>query len=373
MPPYDRIELFLREALERGIFPGVSLLVAQAGQPLHRWLLGAACTQGEARPLTDRTRMDLASLTKALGTTTAAMLALGEGRAELEEPLGDRLTLPLGLARQPAWHLLGHASGLPAWAPLYQELDEEVRRGAVAHDREARRGWLRARAARTPLETPPGEHSVYSDLGFMVLDWWLETIFGERLDRVLKARLFDPLGLAQTGYVDLDAPRADPPEAFAATELCPYRGRMISGEVHDLNTWAMGGVSGQAGLFSTAEEVHRLLLALWSAWRGAPGPVPGAVVQRFWEPAPVPGSSFRLGWDGPSSTGYSAAGRRMPREAVGHLGFTGCSLWLVPSTGFWVILLTNRIHPSVDNVGIREFRPALHDLVLEELGLGGDP
>jgi len=168
--------------------------------------------------------------------------------------------------------------------------------------------------------------------------------------------------------------RNDPPDRFAATEQCPYRGHVISGEVHDLNTWAMGGISGQAGLFSTARDVHRLLGALWGAWAWAPGSlIPQAVVQRFWEPSGVPGSSFRLGWDGPSTSGYSAAGRLMPREAVGHLGFTGCSLWLAPSRGLWVVLLTNRIHPSVENQGIRDFRPAFHDLLLSELGFGANP
>jgi CubicO group peptidase (beta-lactamase class C family) len=300
------------------------------------------------------------------------MKAVAEGRASLEEPLGDRLPLPLPLARQPAWHLLVHASGLPAWAPLYEELDRAARQGRVAGDRSARRTWLRQRVAETPLESSPGQSSVYSDLGFVVLDWWLEQIFGERIDGVLRRCVLDPLGLEETGYVDLDAPRRDAPEQFAATERCPYRGRVISGEVHDLNTWAMGGISGQAGLFSTARDLHRLLGALWGAWTGAvDSPLPGEVVRRFW--TPLSGRTFRLGWDGPSEEGYSSAGSLMPRDAVGHLGFTGCSLWLVPTIGFWAIFLTNRIHPSVTNQGIRECRPALHDLILSELGLGGRP
>lgn len=364
----ERIQSFLQEAHDRGIFPGASLLVAHHGQVVFENLLGEAAISPTVRPVNSRTRFDLASLTKSLGTSLVAMQAVAEGRARLEEPLGERLPLPPPLGRQPAWHLLTHTSGLPAWAPLYAEVDQAAQQDRVAADRPSRRAWLRRRVAQTPLVASPGQSTVYSDLGFMLLEWWLETIFGERLDAVLEKGVLGPLGLEETGFVDLDALRRMPPERFAATEHCPYRGRVISGEVHDLNTWAMGGISGQAGLFSTARDLHRLLGALWEAWSGASaGPLPGEVVRRFW--APVPECTFRLGWDGPSQMGYSAAGSLMPREAVGHLGFTGCSVWLVPALGLWVILLTNRVHPSVASVGIRELRPALHDLILSELGL----
>lgn len=368
--PSDRIRRFLEEARAAGVFPGASLLVGHRGEVALSLVVGEAQRDEEVRPLAPGTRFDLASVTKAIGTATVAMLAVADGRAALEEPLGERLELPPALARQPAWHLLAHASGLPPWAPLYGA-PAEAAPGPSPRARRARaRAWIRRAAAETPLLGAPGRGSIYSDLGFLVLEWWLETVFGERIDRVLARRVLAPLGLAETGYVDLDRPRTEPPEGFAATERCPYRGRVVVGEVHDLNAWAMGGVAGQAGIFSTARDLHRLLGALHRAFAGGEGPVPGAVVRRFWQPAPVPGSTFRLGWDGPSPAGYSAAGSRMPREAVGHLGFTGCSVWLAPAEALWVILLTNRVHPSVRNTRIRELRPALHDLVLGELGLG---
>jgi CubicO group peptidase (beta-lactamase class C family) len=367
----ERIKTFLQEAQESGIFPGASLLVAEGGELVFEHVLGMAACHEEPRAMTERIRFDLASLTKAVGTSLAAMIAVAEGLASLEEPLGERLPLPVALARQPVWHLLAHSSGLPAWAPLYEEVDRAVLRGEASSDRASRRAWMRNRVATTALEYRPGEVSLYSDLGFMVLEWWLETIFGERLDAVLEERVFSPLSLADTGYVDLDASERQPPELFAATERCPTRGRIISGEVHDLNTWAMGGICGQAGIFSTARDLHALLGSLWRSWCGVEKePIPCEVIRRFWTPCSVPGSAFRLGWDGPSREGYSSAGRHMPAEAVGHLGFTGCSLWLAPSPGLWVIFLSNRVHPSVARVGIREFRPALHDLVLGELGLG---
>lgn len=364
----QRIVPLLTEAVQRGVFPGASLLVARGEDVLFEACVGNACVDSESWPVVGDTLFDLASVTKALGTSVVAMLAVAEGRAELTELLGRRLPLPRSLSAQPVWHLLAHASGLPAWAPLYEELDRARGAGHVSRDRESCRAWMRQRVAQTPLASSPGELSVYSDLGFMLLEWWLEEVFGERIDGIFSSRVTLPLGLGDTGYVDQDAPCRYPQERYAATERCGYRGRVICGEVHDQNTWAMGGISGQAGLFSTAPEMHRVLLALWRAWCGGAGPVPGEVVQRFWAPSGVPRSSFRLGWDGPSAEGYSAAGQRMPGEAVGHLGFTGCSVWLVPSDGLWVVLLSNRVHPTVDNTLIRTFRPFLHDLLLEELG-----
>ena len=111
----------------------------------------------------------------------------------------------------------------------------------------------------------------------------------------------------------------------------------------------------------------RLVTALWRCWRGARGPVRPETVRRFWRPSGVPGSAWRLGWDGPAVDGYSAAGSALDRGAVGHLGFTGSSLWIEPERGFWIVLLTNRVHPRVDNVSIRALRPALHDLIVAEL------
>jgi CubicO group peptidase (beta-lactamase class C family) len=201
----------------------------------------------------------------------------------------------------------------------------------------------------------------------MLLDWVLETCLEARLDRALEQRLWNPLGLARTGFVDLDG-ALDPADRCAATEDCVWRGRLLVGEVHDQNTAAMGGVSGQAGLFSTAGEVHRILRALHRAFRGeTSGPFRPDTVRRFWQPGGVPDSSFRLGWDGPSASGYTSAGRRIGPDAVGHLGFTGCSIWLSPPAGYWTILLTNRIHPTVENRRIQAFRPRLHDLVAAEL------
>jgi CubicO group peptidase (beta-lactamase class C family) len=363
----DRIERLLRKAQQRKVFAGAALLVAAGGEVIYHRVVGHARTDPAPRLLARDTRFDLASVTKALATTTAVMLAVDDGRASLQEALGARLPLPAPLGRATPWHLLTHSSGLPAWRPLHEAWAAARAAGAVDGQRAAARRWLRGQVAQLPLEHRPGQTARYSDLGFMVLEWWLEEVFGRRVDHVLGERFFAPLACHHTGYVDLDDPPPVPRAGFAATERCPWRGQVMDGQVHDHNSWAMGGISGQAGLFSTTADVHRMLGALWRCWRGRPGPVSAATVRRFWLPSGVPGSSFRLGWDGPSATGYRSCGQYLGPATVGHLGFTGCSVWLDPDRGAWVVLLSNRVHPRADNPRLRALRPVLHDRVFQEL------
>jgi CubicO group peptidase (beta-lactamase class C family) len=163
----------------------------------------------------------------------------------------------------------------------------------------------------------------------------------------------------------------------AAADRCPVRGRIVLGEVHDLNAFALGGVAGHAGLFGTAAAVARLAHALCAAYRGA-APAAGAsalvdreVLRAFWTEAGVPGSTWRLGWDGPSARG-SLAGDRISRRAVGHLAFTGCSLWIDPERETFVLLLSNRLHPApVEEARFRELRRAVNDAALDDLGYRG--
>ncbi len=361
----DRIDELMEQGLAKGVFPGAALVCAVGGEVVLHRTYGLARREGGAQLLTPETRFDLASLSKALATSVATMFASEEGLVRLTEPLGQTLDLRPPLADLTPWHLLSHCSGLPAWLPLHERAEAA---GLLESPVPQRRSWMRRQVAETPLEYRPRSRSVYSDLGFMVLEWLLEIRTGERMDGYLRQRFHVPLGLERTGYVDLENPR-ETSDFFVATECCPWRGRVLQGEVHDHNTWVMGGVCGQAGLFSTAWEVHLMLADLWKSWQSIGGILATDTVRRFWEVAGVPGSCFRLGWDGPSPTGYSAAGRLMDRAAVGHLGFTGCDIWLDPAMGYWVVLLTNRVHPRTDNRRIAQFRPALHDLLARELRL----
>jgi CubicO group peptidase (beta-lactamase class C family) len=359
----DRIDGRMEQALAEGVFPGAALLCSVGGEVVLHRTYGLARREGGLMLLTPEMRFDLASVSKALGTSVAAMFAWESDLLGLTEPLDRTLPLPAPLGKLTPWHLLSHSSGLPAWLPLHERATTA---GMLEAPLDQRRAWMRRQVADTPLTYAPGSQSVYSDLGFMVLEWLLESRTGERLDDLLRRKFHEPLGLERTGYVDLESAATGP---FVATEQCPWRGRVLQGEVHDHNTWVMGGVCGQAGLFSTAPEVHRMVADLWLSWRGDGGLLAADTVRRFWQPAGVPGSCFRLGWDGPSPTGYSSAGRLMDRAAVGHLGFTGCSIWLDPRAGFWVVLLTNRVHPHSENRQIAQLRPEIHDLLVQELRL----
>jgi CubicO group peptidase (beta-lactamase class C family) len=198
----------------------------------------------------------------------------------------------------------------------------------------------------------------YSDLGFILLGATVERALGEPLDVAFAHRIAAPLGVGTTYR-----PRT-------ASACAPTEGE-LRGVVHDENARALGGVAGHAGLFSTARDVSRIAHALVAAWHGArsstvPRLLAPARVRQMWTPSTVVGSTWCLGWDRPSPVG-SSAGERWPHDGVGHLGFTGCSLWIDAPRARWVVLLTNRVHPTRDNERIKAFRPALHDAVVTAL------
>ncbi|HEY2749531.1 MAG TPA: serine hydrolase domain-containing protein [Polyangia bacterium] len=280
-------------------------------------------TVGDCGP---ETLFDIASLTKALSTTTLAMMAIEEGALALD----DRPRRDVSVAE-----LLSHASGLPAWKALGATRAEVLR--AVADE---------------PLVSAPGTVARYSDLGFILLGATVENALGAPLDAAFARRVAEPLGIG-TIFNPRERGRCAPTEGE------------LRGVVHDENARAMGGVAGHAGLFSTARDVSRIVHALVAAWHGVrststPRLLPAARVRQMWTPSTVPGSTWCLGWDRPSATG-SSAGERWPKDGVGHLGFTGCSIWIDPPRARWVILLSNRVHPTRANDAIKQLRPELHD------------
>lgn len=321
------------------VFPSAALVVIDALQKVKQVSVGAA---------NGGTIFDLASLTKPLATVSLTMAALDAGALSLADEPRPGVTVQ---------HLLAHASGLPAWKLL----------APAPGFSDARAGIVEA-VRREPLESAPGAAARYSDLGFILLGDWLERRLGSRLDALFTERIADPLGLA-IGY----GPRAA--EACAPTE------GELRGVVHDENARAMGGVAGHAGLFATAGDVAALAAVLLATWAGKSEigftfsrkgethftfPVLPSTLRRFWSPSGVPGSTWCLGWDRPSAAG-SSAGARWPRDGVGHLGFTGCSLWLDPPRGRAVVLLSNRVHPTRANDRIKAFRPLLHDAIVAAL------
>ncbi len=245
-------------------------------------------------------------------------------------------------------------------------------REVVCGNEDAGRDRVFAQIHAEPPEASPGEKALYSDLGFILLGEAVERLTGRRLDRFCDGEIFGPLGLSSTFFVDLNpysrGSGAGSIHTLAATEDCPWRGKILCGEVHDDNAYAMGGVAGHAGIFSSAPDIHRFLRFLARCREDAePDFLPGAIVREFLEAErPLSGQTHVLGWDTPSPEG-SSSGRHFSPETVGHLGFTGTSVWWDLERDVHVVLLTNRVHPSRDNEAIWEFRPRVHDAAMDAL------
>ena len=360
-----RILALLNGAVTDGVFPGAVLLVSRAGHRLFFQAVGSAALLPAPRPMTVHTIFDLASLTKPLATALAVLIVASRSNLSLDSPLADllaRRSIPRDKAALTLRQLLSHSAGFPAWKPYYLELEK-----LPPADRKRR---LHEFLLEEPLEYAPGEGSLYSDLGFLVIQWIFEERTATDLHRFTQENLYEPLGCPTLSYRPLQQTAAQNPRDFAATEQCPWRGRVLNGEVHDENAYVMGGVAGQAGLFGTAADVGRLLDAIIRTRAGIGAGLPWAPerLEEFLHRVyPEPARTWALGVDTPAAVG-SSAGCRFSPETVGHLGFTGTSFWLDLRRQLAVILLTNRVHPTRANDKIKAFRPVLHDAAMEEFG-----
>ena len=346
----DSVVQYLRSQVDSA-FPGA---VVAVGDHNRIALLAAVGHYGldDPRPMTTETVFDLASLTKVIGLTTACILLVDQKKLDLDAPVQRYLPEFRGAGKEKVTirHLLTHSSGLPAWRPLFRET--ETREAALAL------------VDTTPLDTVPGARYLYSDLGAIVLTQVVEHITKTRIDQYLDTAVFKPLGMTTTRYL----PPAEWRDRIAPTEMdTAFRHRMIRGEVHDENTGRLGGISGHAGLFSTGPDLARF--AMWLLNQGSPSSSvllrssPSLVKQFTTRQDLPPGSSRALGWDTPSEN--SSAGTKMLAHAFGHTGFTGTSIWLDPDRDLFIILLTNRVHPTRANTKILKVRPHVADLVVD--------
>jgi CubicO group peptidase (beta-lactamase class C family) len=334
----------LNRALSAKAFPAAVAEVGDATHPLWRQAFGRLTFDDSAPQTADDTIFDLASLTKVLATTPIAMQHVERGAVGLDDNVGEHVPEWRSADREDVTirDLLAHCSGLPGWLPLFR-----------AH--QGRSDFERA-ICHTPLEYSPRTRAVYSDLGFMLLGFVLEA------GSTLEAR-FDAVR-AQMGVVeDL---QFHPPSTWhariAPTEMDGWRGRLLVGEVHDENASALGGAAGHAGLFGTAAAVGQHARHALQILDGKVGAFQRVTVEAFTTRRPeIPGSSRALGWD--TMLPSSSCGTRMSPRAFGHTGFTGTSLWIDPDRGAYVVLLTNRVHPTRANDAITQIRPAFHDAV----------
>ena len=355
-PAFDVMD----RALTDGAIPGGVLAVGFRDQLIVR-PFGKLTRDAKSPAVTANTLYDMASLTKVIVTTTSVMILTQQKRLDLDTPVIRYLPEWAAASKSdpdPTWrarvtirNLLLHDAGLPAHRDFYK--------GAKGHDA------VLARVLAEPLVHQPGTQVEYSDLGFIMLGEIVQRLTGVTLDEYAKQHIFEPLGMNASLF---NPPRKLWP-AIAPTENdLDFRKRLMQGEVHDENAWALGGVSGHAGLFSTAGDTaifaqmilnggiyahHRLLTR--------------ATIQEFTARAAIGDAARTLGWD--VVTQPSSSGHYFSSSSFGHTGFTGTSLWIDPERGLFVILLTNRVNPTRANEQIRQLRPAVHDAIFQALGL----
>jgi len=358
----DKITEFLKKGLKEKVYPGAVLLAAQGEDVVFSHAVGNRTLIPRPLPMEKETIFDLASLTKPLGTTLAIMKLVDEGLLGLDMTISSLITpFPWkDKANLTPRLLLNHSAGLADWKPFYLELTK--------YPTEERKSALRRLIMEEPLYDEPKKVSLYSDLGFMLLEWIIEIIAGRDLSSLLNSNFYHTLGL-KNFYLDQIHTDAYERDLFAATEHCPWRGEIIQGHVHDENAYALGGYSGHAGLFGTALNIFTLTHTLLKIYHGfASGLLKAETVRTFLSRQEiVPNSTWALGWDTPAEEN-SSSGNYFSSSSVGHMGFTGTSVWIDLKKNITVIFLTNRIHPSRSNEKIRDFRPKLHNLIMRELG-----
>ena len=379
-----RVDALIERAIADRLTPGAALAVVRWGMPVRMRGYGRTSYDAGAPGVTERTRYDIASLTKVVGTTTAALALVQEGRLDLDATVRTYLprlfpdTLALGgsdVDDPDAYHgpltaanaritirqLLTHTAGLPPFRPYWREL---CGRDAIGRA-----------IANEPLASMPGAEREYSDLGFIVLGLVIEAIEGAPLDEVIARRVTGPLGMDDTRYNPRGAPPAAaacsapaypsadalPLDSIAPTEDYAYRGGVAHGYVHDENAYALGGVSGHAGLYSTALDLALFSWRMSRLARGSSGAFDAAVARPFLRGpaglAVADATGQRLGWLGEPLGGGMA--EPFGATGFGHTGYTGTSIWVDPELDLAVVLLTNRVHPSREREGMGALRAAV--------------
>jgi beta-N-acetylhexosaminidase len=375
-----RVDRLIEEALADSAAPGAALAVGRGGRLVRLRGYGRIDWAPGSPAATDSTLWDLASLTKVVGTTTAIMMLVQEEKLELDRPVATHVPWfagdgagageGIGKAAITARDLLLHRGGLPAFRPWWQST-----RG---------RAGYRDSLAAVALVAQPGDSTIYSDLGFVTLGLLVEEVAGEPLDDFLRERVFAPLGMGETMF--------EPPDSLLAriapTEVDTlFRRTHVRGVVHDENAFALGGVAGHAGIFSSARDLARYAEALLAAAREGLGleerragrPPPADSGGAVFDPAALARfvarhdstSSRALGWD--TAVLGSSAGRFLSPRAFGHTGFTGTSIWIDPALDLFVVLLTNRVNPTRENAKHIALRRAVHDAVACALAGAGRP
>jgi CubicO group peptidase (beta-lactamase class C family) len=348
----DRVAAVMSKALTDSAFPGAIALVGNRNGILVEYSVGLLDKADTAAPKL-HTLWDMASLTKVVALTSVLMTLVEDRRLRLDTPVQRYIPEFTGRwkSRVTVRHLLTHSSGLPSWRPLYKETSSAAAALALA--------------IATPLDTAPGVRMVYSDIGAIILGEVARRITKTPLDQFAEEHIFGPLGMQETYF----RPDSSQRWRIAPTEIDPWRQRHLRGEVHDENAFALGGVSGHAGLFSSAHDLARLARAYLNG-----GVLDGQrvwsrhTIEQFTQVQNAQLSQRALGWE--TADGSNSGGHLMSPRAFGHTGFTGTSVWIDPGNDIFVILLSNRVNPTRENRRIGGVRSALADSVMSIMARG---
>jgi len=346
----NRVASLMQNAIEEGVFPGAVVWASKDGKSVFTEAYGVTDFFSQT-PVAIDTIYDLASLTKPLVTTLIVLKLVQEKKLSLSDPVGKHLSFFVNTSKANITieQLLRHQSGLPAWAPLWKSLQEKPGDKNKA---------LLSSIYNLPHAINSEKMTIYSDIGFILLQKVVEEIGQKSLDRLAEEWIFTPL---KTDLFFRPMDRKMPLYKIAATERCALRKDIIHGSVHDNNAWAMEGIAGHAGLFGNAKEVHVLLTALSDIFHASEnkyGFDPSWIRYFFMRLGP----SRPLGFDCPSEN-MPSCGKCFSPKTVGHLGFTGTSFWMDLEEKIIIILLSNRVHPDQHNDKIKAFRPILHDML----------
>ncbi len=345
---FDKVDNLIISAIQDSVAPAIALLFGQGDKILYSKAFGNYTYDKSSQKVSTKSMFDLASVSKVVGTTSAAMLLIQNGQLHLDDLVikylpefnnngKDKITIR---------NILLHNSGLAAFKKYYDEFStaEEVINDIMNLE----------------LNSEPGEKYVYSDLGMITLQKVIEKITQKPLDKFLTENLFIPLEMNQTLY----NPSKKLKDKCVPTEDDNFwRMRLLQGEVHDERAFMLNGVAGHAGLFSTVEDLSHFALMMNNngMYRGKQIISPKIIDE--WTTKQSEQSDRGLGWDTKSLEGYSSAGTKFSKKSFGHTGYTGTSIWVDKETKLFVILLTNRVHPTRANRKISKFRPVIHDAI----------
>jgi CubicO group peptidase (beta-lactamase class C family) len=361
----------LHEGLDQGVAPGFVVGVWKKTEPrvMCAGAFGQRRTIPSELPMTCETIFDLASLSKVMATGCLAAVLVERGWLDWDTSV-SAIFSGYGFPQVKVRHLLSHTSGYAAWHPIWSELHHQLVRDSF-HPLYRVPIQTRQEAARKlvlslPPQVPVESRALYSDLSFLILGFILEEITQMPLDAAVEKFVWQPMGIRQAFYKRVNqAPQDALDESVAATENCFWRGGLLQGQVHDDNCWAMGGYAGHAGVFGTVQDVLHFGKSLMEGFLSSD------ILRAIWTPVEKPqGCTRTLGWDTSSVEGSSTGGA-FSKQSVGHLGYVGTSLWIDPVAGLVVTLLSNRVHPSRENIKIQAFRPRFHRAIRLDLKLNG--